>query len=89
MPQHLITLNNTAMRKRIVKVSICASSEEHRSKVCKEIAYYERKNAPRETCAVLFMFGVPSRILTSIEVEEYSACGARIEIMFKDEVIIK
>jgi hypothetical protein len=76
------------MRKRIT-VKICASTEEHRSKVCKKIAYYERKSAPRETCAVLFMFGVPSRILTSIEVEEYSACGARIEIMFKDEVIIK
>lgn len=76
------------MRKRIT-VKICASTEEHRSKVCKEIAYYDRKNTPRETCAVLFMFGVPSRILTSIEVEEYSACGARIEIMFKDEVIIK
>ena len=76
------------MRKRIT-VKICASTEEHRSKVCREIAYYERKAATRETCAVLFMFGVPSRILTSIEVEEYSACGARIEIMFKDEVIIK
>lgn len=76
------------MRRRITS-KICASTEEHRSKVCKEIAYYERKSAPRETCAVLFMFGVPSRILTSIEVEEYSACGARIEIMFKDEVIIK
>lgn len=76
------------MRKRIT-VKICASTEEHRSKVCKEIAYYERKSAPRETCAVLFMFGVPSRILTSIEIEEYSLYGARIEIMFKDEVIIK
>lgn len=54
-------------RKRIT-VKICASTEEHRCKVCKEIAYYERKNAPRETCAVLFMFGVPSRILTSIEI---------------------
>lgn len=75
-------------RKRIT-AKICASTEEHRCKVCKEIAYYERKNAPRETCAVLFMFGMPSRILTSIEVEEYSAHGARIEIVFKDEVIIK
>lgn len=75
-------------RKRIT-VKLCASTEEHRCKVCRELAYYEKKNAPRETCAVLFMFGVPSRILTSIEVEEYSACGARIEIMFKDEVIIK
>lgn len=75
-------------RKRIT-VKICASTEEHRSKVCKEIAYYKRKSAPRETCSVLFLFGVPSRILTSIEVEEYSTHGARIEIMFKDEVIIK
>lgn len=76
------------MRPRI-KPQLCTSTEERKREVCKEIARIDRRTNASITVPVLFMWGKPVRMLSESQALEYKALGARIEMMDKNEVIIK
>ena len=78
------------MRPRIIiiKKHLDASTEEPKCQMCKEIAYLTKKQAPVQMIPVLFMFGMPQRILKITEVTEYEAMGAKIKYIKETEIIL-
>lgn len=78
------------MRPRIiiVKKHLDASTEEPKCSLCKEIAYLKAKQAPVQMVPVLFMFGMPQRILKITEVTEYEAMGAKVKYIKKTEIVL-
>lgn len=78
------------MRPRIIiiKKHLDASTEEPKCQMCKEIAYLTKKQAPVQMVPVLFMFGMPQRILKITEVTEYEAMGAKIKYIKKTEIVL-
>lgn len=78
----------TTMRPRIIiiKKHLDASTEEHRCSLCKEIRYLTKKQAPVQMVPVLFMFGIPQRILKITEVIEYQTLGANIKYIKETEI---
>lgn len=76
------------MRPRIIiiKKHLDASTEEPKCQMCKEIAYLTKKQAPVQMVPVLFMFGMPQRILKITEVTEYEAMGAKIKYIKETEI---
>lgn len=78
------------MRPRIIiiKKHLDASTEEPKCQMCKEIAYLTKKQAPVQMVPVLFMFGVPQRILKITEVTEYEAMGAKIKYIKETEIVL-
>ena len=78
------------MRPRIIiiKKHLDASTEEPKCQICKEIAYLAKKQAPVQMVPVLFMFGMPQRILKITEVTEYEAMGAKIKYIKETEIIL-
>ena len=78
------------MRPRIIiiKKHLDASTEEPKCQMCKEIAYLTKKQAPVQMIPVLFLFGVPQRILKITEVTEYEAMGAKIKYIKETEIVL-
>lgn len=78
------------MRQRIIiiKKHLDASTEEPKCQMCKEIAYLTKKQAPVQMVPVLFMFGMPQRILKITEVTEYEAMGAKIKYIKETEIVL-
>lgn len=78
------------MRPRIIiiKKHLDASTEEPKCQICKEIAYLTKKQAPIQMVPVLFMFGMPQRILKITEVTEYEAMGAKVKYIKKTEIVL-
>lgn len=78
------------MRPRIIiiKKHLDASTEEPKCQMCKEIAYLTKKQAPVQMVPVLFMFGMPQRILKITEVTEYEAIGAKIKYIKETEIVL-
>jgi hypothetical protein len=76
------------MRPRIIiiKKHLDASTEEPKCQMCKEIAYLTKKQAPVQMVPVLFMFGMPQRILKITEVTEYEAMGAKVKYIKETEI---
>ena len=76
------------MRPRIIiiKKHLDASTEEPKCSLCKEIAYLRAKQAPIQLVPVLFMFGVPQRILKITEVTEYETMGAKVKYIKETEI---
>lgn len=76
------------MRPRIIiiKKHLDASTEEPKCSLCKEIAYLTKKQAPVQMVPVLFMFGIPQRILKITEVVEYQTLGANIKYIKETEI---
>lgn len=76
------------MRPRIIiiKKHLDASTEEPKCQICKEIAYLTKKQAPVQLVPVLFMFGMPQRILKITEVVEYQTMGAKIKFVKETEI---
>lgn len=72
----------------IIKTHLDASTEEPKCQMCKEIAYLTKKQAPVQIVPVLFLFGVPQRILKITEVTEYEAMGAKVKYIKKTEIIL-
>lgn len=72
-------------KRRRLKGGIIASTEEHRSQICKELRYYEHKESQEQLVPVLFMWGKPHKILNSFEEHEYKALGMRIEYIKRNE----
>lgn len=72
-------------KRRRMKGGIIASTDEHRSKICKEIRHYEYKEQQEHLVPVLFMWGKPHKILNSLEEHEYKALGMRVEMMKRSE----
>jgi ASC-1-like (ASCH) protein len=72
-------------KRRRIKGGIIASTEEHRSKICKELRHYEYKESQEQLVPVLFMWGKPHKILTSLEEHEYKALGMRVEYIKRNE----
>lgn len=68
-------------KRRRMKGGIIASTEEHRAQLCKELRYYEHQEQQEHLVPVLFMWGIPHKILNSAEEHEYKALGMRIEYM--------
>jgi hypothetical protein len=83
-------LKQTIMRQRIIiiKKHLDASTEEPKCQMCKEIAYLTKKQAPVQMVPVLFMFGMPQRILKITEVTEYESMGAKIKYIKETEIIL-
>lgn len=78
------------MRPRIIiiKKHLDASTEEPKCQICKEITYLTKKQAPIQMVPVLFMFGMPQRILKITEVTEYEAMGAKVKYIKKTEIVL-
>lgn len=78
----------TTMRPRIIiiKKHLDASTEEPKCQMCKEIAYLTKKQAPIQMVPVLFMFGMPQRILKITQVIEYQTLGANIKYIKETEI---
>mgnify|MGYP007022375533 CR=1 FL=1 len=76
----LVEVTSKPKRRRL-KGGIIASTEEHRSNICKEIRFYEHQEQQERLVPVLFMWGKPHEILTKSKAEEYTALGMRIEYM--------
>lgn len=78
------------MRPRIIiiKKHLDASTEEPKCQMCKEIAYLAKKQAPVQMVPVLFMFGMPQRILKITEVTEYESMGAKIKYIKETEIVL-
>lgn len=72
-------------KRRRIKGGIIASTEEHRSQLCKELRYYEHKESQEQLVPVLFMWGKPHKILNSREEHEYKALGMRVEYIKRNE----
>lgn len=72
-------------KRRRLKGGIIASTEEHRSQLCKELRHYEYKESQEQLVPVLFMWGKPHKILTSLEEHEYKALGMRVEYIKRNE----
>lgn len=70
----------------IIKKHLDASTEEPKCSLCKEIAYLRAKQAPIQLVPVLFMFGVPQRILKITEVTEYETMGAKVKYIKETEI---
>ena len=70
----------------IIKTHLDASTEESKCQMCKEIAYLTKKQAPVQIVPVLFLFGIPQRILKITEIVEYEALGASIKYIKKTEL---
>lgn len=70
----------------IIKKHLDASTEENKCSLCKEIAYLRAKQAPVQMVPVLFMFGMPQRILKITEVVEYQTLGASIKYFKETEI---
>ena len=70
----------------IIKTHLEASTEEPKCQMCKEIAYLTKKQAPIQMVPVLFMFGIPQRILKITEVVEYQTLGANIKYIKETEI---
>ena len=70
----------------IIKTHLEASTEEPKCQMCKEIAYLTKKQAPIQMVPVLFMFGIPQRILKITEVIEYQTLGANIKYIKETEI---
>lgn len=68
-------------KRRRLKGGIIASTEEHRSKICKEIRFYEHQEQQERLVPVLFLWGKPHEILSRPKADEYKALGMRIEYM--------
>ena len=80
----LVEVTSKPKRRRL-KGGIIASTDEHRSKTCKEIRFYEHQEQQERLVPVLFMWGAPHKILNSAEEHEYKALGMRIEYMKQKE----
>lgn len=78
----------TTMRPRIIiiKKHLDASTEEPKCQMCKEIAYLTKKQAPVQMIPVLFLFGIPQRILKITEVTEYESMGAKVKYIKETEI---
>lgn len=78
------------MRPRItiIKKHLDASTEEPKCQMCKEIAYLTKKQTPVQMVPVLFMFGMPQRILKITEVTEYEAMGAKVKYIKETEIVL-
>lgn len=76
------------MRPRIIiiKKHLDASTEEPKCSLCKEIAYLKAKQTPVQMVPVLFLFGMPQRILKITEVVEYQTLGANIKYIKETEI---
>ena len=76
------------MRPRIIiiKKHLDASTEEPKCQMCKEIAYLTKKQAPVQMVPVLFLFGMPQRILKITEVVEYQTMGAKVKYVKETEI---
>jgi hypothetical protein len=76
------------MRPRIIiiKKHLDASTEEPKCQMCKEIAYLTKKQAPVQIVPVLFLFGIPQRILKITEVTEYESMGAKVKYIKETEI---
>jgi hypothetical protein len=72
----------------IIKKHLDASTEEPKCQICKEIAYLTKKQAPVQMVPVLFMFGMPQRILKITEVTEYEAMGAKVKYIKETEIVL-
>ena len=73
-------------KRRRMKASIIASTEDHRMELCKELRYYETKEKQDIKCIpVLFMFGKPQRVLSKDEATEYRNLGAKVELLTPQE----
>ena len=70
----------------IIKTHLEASTEEPKCQMCKEIAYLTKKQTPVQMVPVLFMFGMPQRILKITEVIEYQTLGANIKYIKETEI---
>lgn len=70
----------------IIKKHLDASTEEPKCQMCKEIAYLTKKQAPVKMVPVLFMFGIPQRILKITEVVEYQTMGAKVKYINETEI---
>ena len=73
-------------KRRRMKGGIIASTEEHRSQLCKELRYYEHQEQQEQLVPVLFMFGSPKKVLSKTEEHEYKSLGCRIEYIKRNEV---
>ena len=73
-------------KRRRIKGGIIASTEEHRSQLCKELRYYEHKESQEQLVPVLFMWGMPQKRLTKSEVQAYKNMGSRVEYLSETEV---
>jgi hypothetical protein len=87
-PFKLNKQTNKTMRPRIIiiKKHLDASTEEPKCQMCKEIAYLTKKQAPVQVVPVLFMFGMPQRILKITEVTEYETMGAKVKYIKETEI---
>ena len=76
------------MRPRIIiiKKHLDASTEEPKCSLCKKIAYLTKKQTPVQLVPVLFLFGVPQRILKITEVTEYEAMGATVKYIEETKI---
>lgn len=70
----------------IIKTHLDASTEEPKCQMCKEIAYLAKKQAPVKMVPVLFMFGMPQRVLKITEVVEYQTLGANVKYIKETEI---
>lgn len=73
-------------KRRRMKGGIIASTDEHRSKLCKEIRYMEYQEQQEQLVPVLFMFGSPKKVLNKHEEHEYKSLGCRVEYIKRNEV---
>lgn len=73
-------------KRRRIKGGIIASTDEHRSKLCKAIRYLEYQEQQEQLVPVLFMFGIPKKVLTKHEEHEYKSLGCRVEYIKRNEV---
>lgn len=73
-------------KRRRIKGGIIASTDEHRSQICKELRYYEHRDSQEQLVPVLFMFGSPKKVLNKQEEYEYKSLGCRVEYIKRKEV---
>ena len=69
----------------VFAIKFC-NAQEPKCKMCKEIAYLTKKQAPVQMVPVLFMFGVPQRILKITEVVEYQTLRANVKYIKETEI---
>ena len=73
-------------KRRRIKADLCASTDERREAMCKELRWSEHQERQTQLVPVLMLFGEPRKALAPNEVSDYESHGCRIDYYPRNEV---
>lgn len=73
-------------KRRKIRADMCASTDDYRESICKELRWAEHQERQTQLVPVLVLFGRPRKVLTKAEAKDYESLGCRIEYYVESEI---